>query len=183
MQSVDRQKTRPAYPSRAVLILSVIQWNKTDVKRASFSPSSGRGWRGPRPFLRFIKASDLRAGFGFPPKAELARPTEKACPTRFPPGNSEEFQGTGPVPKQTKAVKRILFARFQETGPVLSHFKAAQRISNAKKPQLLISVQIWSYLAMSPEMSWKNSQRSITSFGGLSVWLFFSSSSIPSMTA
>jgi hypothetical protein len=76
----------------------------------------GEFQRGPRPFLRFIKSGGVHGGFGFPPKAELARPTGKAFPNRFPPGNARR--------------------RFREPAPFPSHLKSAQRISNARNEKL-----------------------------------------------
>ena len=98
-----------------------------------------RRFREPAPFLKHRKdakqiscarvdkvdtqnSGGVYGGIGFPPKAELARPTGKTNKSRFPHGNSREFQGTGSVsqcgdrprsgisPPQTKAAKRISFA-------------------------------------------------------------------------
>ena len=62
---------------------------------------------GPRPLPTVIKSGDLRGGFGFPPKAEHVRPTGKAFPIRFPPGNAAAFQETGSEPSAMKAAQRI----------------------------------------------------------------------------
>ena len=53
----------------------------------------------------------MYAGFGFPPKAELARPTGKAFPFRFPPGNAEAFQETGSFPSNEKMRQQVFIAR------------------------------------------------------------------------
>jgi len=62
-----------------------------------------------RPVL--IKSGGVYAGFGFPPKAALARPTGKAFPSRFPPGNAKAFQETGPFPRNEKLRQQIFIAR------------------------------------------------------------------------
>jgi hypothetical protein len=63
-----------------------------------------------RPVL--IKSGGVYAGFGFPPKAEPARPTGKAFPSRFPPGNAAAFQETG---SRSLAMKRCV-SRFSLPG-------------------------------------------------------------------